>query len=64
DVAGARRDVRRAFDERRTLRARALLVALAAAPGLLRHVHPIKQRLTADVNRITGRLARLTRRTA
>lgn len=64
DVAAARRDVRRAFDERRTLRTGALLIALAVAPGLLRHVHPAKQRLTADVNRITGRLARLARRTA
>lgn len=64
DVAVARRDVKRAFDERRTLRTGALLIGLAVAPGLLRRVHPAKQRLTTEVNRITGRLARLTRRAA
>ena len=64
DLADARREVRRAFDERRTLRTAALLVGLAVAPGPLRLIHPVKQRLTDDVNRITGRLARLTRRAA
>lgn len=58
DLAGARREVRRAFDERRTVRSGALLVGLAAAPGLLRHVHPVKQRLANDVNWIAGRIAR------
>lgn len=64
DVAEARREVHRAFGERRTLRTSALLVALAVAPGLLRQVHPVKRRLTDDANRIAGRLARVARRTA
>lgn len=61
DLAGARREVRLAFDERRTVRSGALLVGLATAPGLLRHVHPVKQRLTTDVNWITGRIVRVAR---
>lgn len=64
DVGDARREVRRAYDERRTLRTAALLAALSVAPGLLRQVHPLKQRLTEDVNRIAGRVTRVTRRVA
>ncbi|MGH3794607.1 MAG: glycosyltransferase family 2 protein [Pseudonocardiaceae bacterium] len=64
DLAQARQEVRLAFGQRPTLRTRALLVALAVAPGLLRHVHPVKQRLTGHANRIAGRIARVTRRAA
>lgn len=64
DVAVARREVRKAFGERRTLRAAALLAALAVAPRVLRQVHPLKQRLTSDVNRVAGRVSRATRRAA
>ncbi|MPZ64401.1 MAG: glycosyltransferase [Pseudonocardiaceae bacterium] len=50
DVATARRQAAVAFSLRRTVRSGAILLALAASPGLLARVHPIKQRVQARLN--------------
>lgn len=50
DVATARRQAAGAFSLRRTVRSGAILLALAASPGLLARVHPIKQRVQSRLN--------------
>lgn len=62
DLPTARRAARRAFEQRRTPRSGAILAALAVAPGLLRRIHPLKQRLTGDVTRIAGAASRVAQR--
>ena len=46
DTSTAREQARRALEQRKAVRPAVIYLALAVAPGALRHVHPVKQRLT------------------
>ena len=46
DMAGALRHAKRAFAQRRSARPAAVVAGLTIAPGMLRRVHPAKQRVT------------------
>jgi GT2 family glycosyltransferase len=55
DVPTARRQARRAFEQRRSVRPAVVYAGLTLAPALLRNAHPVKQR-------VTGTAAALARR--
>lgn len=59
DVEGARREARAAFAQRRSIRAGAIVVGLAVAPGALRRMRPIKQRGAELTSRGVRRMRRL-----
>ena len=61
DVAGARRWARAARGHRRTARSLGVVAALAVAPGLLRRVHPARDRVTTAALRAMTRLTRAER---
>jgi glycosyltransferase involved in cell wall biosynthesis len=46
DVVTARVEARRAFAQRRSVRPAMVVIGLTLAPGVLRRVHPVKQRLS------------------
>ncbi|NNH70799.1 glycosyltransferase family 2 protein [Nocardia uniformis] len=56
DDTGARRSARAAFAQRRTLRAAAIMVSVTAFPGLLRRIHPLKQRVSERIAHAAGRI--------
>ncbi|TWF78974.1 glycosyl transferase family 2 [Pseudonocardia hierapolitana] len=62
DVAGARAAARAAFAARRTPRSTAVLVGVTVAPGALRVIRPLKQRLTRRVSQVLARAAALRER--
>lgn len=62
DVARARAASRAAFEARRTLRSTAVLVGVTVAPGALRVIRPLKQRLTRHALRMVARIAALRER--
>ena len=62
DVAGARAASRAAFAARRNLRSTAVLVGVTVAPGALRVIRPLKQRLTRRVSQVLARAAALRER--
>jgi glycosyltransferase involved in cell wall biosynthesis len=51
DLRAARKDAVEAYRQRRSARGAAVLVALTVAPGALRHLHPIKERLVDKAGR-------------
>jgi hypothetical protein len=55
DVIGARAAAREAFRQQSTVRAAAVLVGLRISPGLLRAVHPVKNRVERAVRRLRHR---------
>ncbi|MHA6616954.1 glycosyltransferase family 2 protein [Pseudonocardia sp. DLS-67] len=57
DVAGARAAARVAFAARRTLRSTAVVVGVTVAPGALRVIRPVKQRLSRAGARVLARAA-------
>jgi glycosyltransferase involved in cell wall biosynthesis len=57
DVAAARAASRTAFAQRRTLRSVAVLAGVTVAPGALRVIRPLKQRVTRSVSRLAARVA-------
>jgi hypothetical protein len=62
DVAGARAASRAAFAARPTLRSAAVLVGVTAAPGALRVIRPLKQRVTQAVSQVRARAAAIRER--
>jgi hypothetical protein len=58
DTTTARNEAKRAFGQRRSLRPAVIVVGLTVAPGLLRQIHPLKQR----VSHITASIARRLRK--
>jgi hypothetical protein len=59
DTTTARIEAKRAFGQRRSLRPAVIVVGLTVAPGLLRQVHPLKQRISHIVASIARRLRKL-----
>jgi glycosyltransferase involved in cell wall biosynthesis len=57
DVAGARAAARAAFAARRTLRSTAVVAGVTVAPGALRVIRPVKQRLGRAGSRVLARAA-------
>ncbi len=57
DVAGARAASRAAFAARRTPRSTAVVVGVTVAPGVLRAIRPLKQRLSRAGSRVLARAA-------
>ncbi|MGV9414095.1 glycosyltransferase family 2 protein [Nocardia sp. NPDC003693] len=62
DNRGARAFAREAFRQRRTVRAGAIIVAVRLFPGLLRRVHPLKQRVSERVAHTAGRVVTAVQR--
>ena len=61
-VEEARQQCRRAFAQRRTLRAGAILVMLRVAPSALVRIHPVKQRVQERLQRRLRQLRRTSLR--
>ena len=57
DVQGARNAVRDAFRQQHTVRAAAVVGALRLSPGLLRPIHPIKNRIQNALRRARFRMS-------
>jgi GT2 family glycosyltransferase len=55
DIPTARRQARRAFGQRRSLRPAVVYAGLVLAPGILRNVHPAKQWLSGTAATLTRR---------
>ncbi|TQM43089.1 glycosyl transferase family 2 [Pseudonocardia cypriaca] len=55
DIPTARRQARRAFEQRRSVRPAAVYAGLLLAPGILRNVHPAKQWLSGTAATLTRR---------
>jgi glycosyltransferase involved in cell wall biosynthesis len=62
DVAGARAAARAAFAARRTPRSTAVVVGVTVAPGVLRAIRPVKQRLGRAGSRVLARAAAVRER--
>jgi glycosyltransferase involved in cell wall biosynthesis len=63
DVPAARRQARRAFEQRRALRPAVVYAGLVLAPGVLRNVHPVKQRVS-DTAAVLARRGKALLRTS
>ncbi|MFF2549779.1 glycosyltransferase family 2 protein [Nocardia sp. NPDC058058] len=65
-LAGKDRDARvaarEAFGQRRTVRAAAIIVSVNTIPGVLRRIHPLKQRVTERVAHTAGRVVTAVKR--
>jgi glycosyltransferase involved in cell wall biosynthesis len=58
DVVAAREQARMAFTQRRTARSVAVLAGLSAAPGVLRRAHPLKQRVSRELDSVAAAIGR------
>ena len=57
DVQGARTAVRDAFRQQHTVRAAIVLAGLRLSPGLLRAIHPTKNRIEGALERAPFRMS-------